>query len=253
MPQIKSLEEFKTYLLHRCGAPTLNIEVDKDTQLEDLIFDSIQFFQEYNIGGGSSLEYFLFAVSANQKTYSLSGMDVAGVFDVELSIGIDGINTLFSPSHSILYADFAAIGSSMLGTNSSNPNYSPGLTMTSYDVAMLYLKEIKNQFGRGFTVQYNKNREVLTVNPTPADNMLGVIYLYRKEQAIYLYNNFLVKELGYAKTLIAWGQNLDKYNATMPDGISMKGSEIMQRGLDMEEKVKQEIRDESEPIDFMMG
>lgn len=250
MAQIKSLEEYKNYLFYRCGYPVINVEVDRDTQMEDIVYDTIQYFQNYNYPEGSSLEYFIFTVSANQKTYNLSGMNINGVCDMELSIGIDGINTLFSPTHSLLYSDFVRKGS-ILGTDS--PDYSPGLTLTSYDVAMLYLKEIKNQFGKGYTVQYNRQKETLIINPTPSENATGVLYLYRKDDAINLYNHPLVKELGYAKTLIAWGQNLSKYDATMPDGISMKGSDIMQRGLDLEEKIKKQICDESEPIDFMMG
>ena len=250
MAEIKTLEQYKDYLITRCGYPVMNVEVDRDTQLENIAADTIQFFQDYNISEGSSLEYFLFSVSAHQNTYNMSGMNIAGAFDIELSIGIDGINTLFAPTHELLYSDFVRKGS-ILGTDS--PDYSPGLTLTSYDVAMLYLKEIKNQFGRGYTVQYNKQREILTINPTPNDSMLGVLYLYRKEEAIYLYNHPLVKDLGYAKTLIQWGQNLGKYQATMPDGITINGPDIMTRGTDMEEKIKQQIRDESQPTDFFLG
>lgn len=248
--QIKTLEQYLDYLYHRCGYPVINIEVDRETQMEEIAYDTIQFFQNYNYPEGSFLDYFILSVSANQKTYSLSGQNINGACDMELSIGIDGINTLFAPTHELLYSDFVRKGS-ILGTDS--PDYSPGLTLTSYDVAMLFLKEIKNQFGKGYTVQYNRQRETLVINPTPTDNALGIIYLYRKDDAINLYNHPLVKELGYARTLIAWGQNLAKYDATMPDGISMKGSDIMQRGMDLEEKVKAQIVAESEPVDFFMG
>lgn len=250
MSNIKTIEQYKDYLLTRCGYPVLVVEVDRDTQLDDIASDTIQYFQDYNYSEGSYLEYFLFGVSAQQNTYNLSGMNIAGAFDIELSIGIDGINTLFAPTHELLYSDFVRKGS-ILGSDS--PDYSPGLTLTSYDVAMLYLKEIKNHFGRGFTVQYNKNREILTINPTPNDSMLGVLYLYRQEQAQYLYNHRLVKELGYARTLIQWGQNLGKYQVTMPDGISMNGIEILNRGVELEKEVKKQIVDESAPVDFMMG
>ncbi len=250
MSQILTLEQYKNYLLQRCGHPVIVIEVDVTTQLEDIAYDAIQYFQNYNYSDGSFLEYALFNTSANIRTYSVSGQNINGVFDMELSIGIDGINTLFSPSNSLLFSDFVRKGS-ILGTDS--PDYSPGLTLTSYDVAMLYLKEIKNHFGRGFTVQYNRQRETLTINPTPMENLIGVIYLYRKEDAINLYNHPLVKDFGYARTLIQWGQNLGKYQATMPDGITMNGDQIRIRGEEMLEKAKQQIVDESAPCDFFMG
>ena len=250
MAEIKTLEQYKSYLLQRCGAPVLIIEVDVSTQLENIASDTIQYFQNYNYTEGSYLEYFIFSAIANQSVYNVSGQNINGAFDMELSIGIDGINTLFAAQHELLYSDFVRKGS-VLGTDS--PDYSPGLTLTSYDVAMLYLKEIKNQFGRGFTVRYNRNKEQLIISPTPQDNMMGVIYLYRKEDAINLYNNYLVKELGYAKTLVQWGQNLGKYNVTMPDGITMNGTEIRTRGEELETATKLQISGESEPCDFFMG
>lgn len=250
MAQILTLEQYKDYLLQQCGYPVINVEVDRDTQLENIASDTIQYFQNYNYGDGSYLEYLIFSAVSGQKNYSVSGQNINGVFDIELSIGIDGINTLFAPTHELLYSDFVRKGS-ILGTDS--PDYSPGLTLTSYDVAMLFLKEIKNHFGRGFTVSYNRQREMITLNPTPQDSMLGVLYMYRKEEAIYLYNHPLVKRLGYAKTLVQWGQNLDKYNATMPDGISMKGADILARGQTMEEETKAQITAESAPTDFFMG
>lgn len=250
MAQIQTLEQYKDYLITRCGYPVINVEVDRDTQLENIASDTIQYFQNYNYTEGSYLEYAIFSAVAGQKNYSMSGANVNGIFDMELSIGMDGINTLFAPAHELLYSDFVRKGS-ILGTDS--PDYSPGLTLTSYDVAMLFLKEVKNHFGRMYTVQYNRNKEILTINPTPTDSMLGCLYLYRKEDAINLYNHLLVKDLGYAKTLVQWGQNLDKYNVTMPDGISMKGSEIKNKGEEMEKEVKQRIIDESAPIDFFMG
>lgn len=250
MAQIKTLEQYIDYLFHRCGYPVINVEVDRSTQMEEIAYDTIQYFQNYNYAEGSFLEYFLFSAVANQKAYNLSGMNINGAFDMELSIGIDGINTLFAPTHELLYSDFVRKGS-ILGTDS--PDYSPGLTLTSYDVAMLYLKEIKNQFGRGYTVHYNRPRETLYITPTPQDNMMGVLYLYRKEDAINLYNNPLVKDLGYARVLTQWGQNLGKYGVTLPDGITMNGAEIRERGEKMEEEVKQRIIDESPPTDFFIG
>ena len=249
MAQIKTLEQYIDYLYHRCGYPVINVEVDRSTQMEELAYDTIQYFQNYNYSEGSFLEYFIFSAVANQKAYSLSGQNINGAFDIELSIGIDGINTLFAPTHELLYSDFVRKGS-ILGTDS--PDYSPGLTLTSYDVAMLYLKEIKNQFGRGFTVHYNRPREMLYITPTPQDNMLGVLYLHRKEDAINLYNNPLVKDLGYARTLIRWGTNLGKYVVTLPDGITMNGPDILARGEKLEEEIKQRIIDESAPVDFFI-
>ena len=43
-------EEFKDYCLRRLGAPILEINVDQD-QLDDIVDDAIQYYQEYHYDG----------------------------------------------------------------------------------------------------------------------------------------------------------------------------------------------------------
>jgi hypothetical protein len=249
MSKITTLEQFKDYLLKRCGYPVINVEIAPE-QLDLITEDTIQYYQTYNMIDGSNMEYYVFSVSAGIDTYDMSNLNIQGIVDIEISIGLDGLNTLFSPTHELLYSDFIRKGS-IMGTDT--PDYSPGLTLTSYDTAMYYLKEIKNKFGRGFAVQYNKNREILKVVPCPQDNMMGVLTLYRKEEAIYLYNNQLIKDLAYAKTMMLWGNILSKYTANMPDGITMNGSDIYNKGKELYDYTIEDIRKQSPPPDFMFG
>jgi hypothetical protein len=248
MSKIITLEQFRDYLKYRCGYPLSVVEID-DAQLDIIIEDATQFFIRENNSEGSYIDYAVFNCLSGVDTYSLSG--VQGVFDMNLSIGIDGINTLFSPSHELLYSDFVRKGS-ILG--SDTPDFSPGLTMTSYDSAMLFLEEVKQQFGRCYTVYFNPNREELKIFPMPNDNMVGVLYLYRKEEAVKLYNHQLVKKLAFAKTLIQWGINLTgKYGTvTLPDGLTLDGNTMRTKGETDEAAAEQMIRDQSPPGEFFM-
>jgi len=246
--QITSLQQFRNYIKSVLGAPILTVEV-ADEQLNRVIEDSVQYIQEYNVGVGSDLEYFIFSAASGQSTYPVSG--VAGAFDVELAIGMDGINTLFSPAHEILYSDFV----NQLNVYGTGPVVgNPSMILTTFDTAMYYLKEIKNHFGKGYTVRFNGNKQVLTITPTPTANIVGVLYLYRKEDAINLYNHPLTKKLAIAKAKVQWGGNIGKYQAlTLPDGSTINGREIAAEGKTEEVEIEEFIRQTSAPPNFFVG
>ncbi len=248
---IQTKEQFIDYLLYQSGYPINVIEVDRDTQISNIVDDTIQWFQRYNNSEGSYLTYAIFNTSAGVSEYSLSGYE--GVFDIGLSLGVEGINTLFSPANSLLYSDFIRKGS-IMGTDS--PDYAPGLTLTSWDSAMNYLKEIRNKFGKMYTVRYNSNRNTLVINPTPMENSIGVIYAYKREDAINLYNHPLVKKLALGKLWYLWGINLTgKYSGgiQLPDGLNLNGDGLKEEGKRLQAEAEMDIKAESEPIDFFMA
>jgi hypothetical protein len=249
MPQIQSLEQMKDYIQIELGAPIVTVEIDRVKQMPQFIDDSIQLFQRYNSDEGSYLSYAIFQTSAGVNEYDLSGYEAG--FDMEISLGVDGINTLFAPSHELLYSDFIKKGS-VFGTMS--PDYSPGMVMTSYDTAMLYLKEIKNTFGKMFTVQYNSNKGKLIITPTPMEAATGVIYMYKREDAINLYNHPLVKQIIMAKAKMQWGTNLlRKYsNVNMPDGLNVNGQQIYDEGKAEFTEIMDNLKLENPGPDFFV-
>ena len=133
------------------------------------------------------------------------------------------------------------------------PDYSPGMIMTNFNVAMEYIKMIKNTFGRGYQVQFNPNTEILTVNPPPTEAVTGVLYMYKKEVAENLYNNHHVKAMAVGKAKMVWGMNLKKYTLQMPDGITINGKEIREEGKEEFDTAFQMIRDETPGPDFFLA
>lgn len=245
MATISTLEQMRDYIKMMCGHPVIVVEVD-DSQLDQIIDDSIQFFQKFNSSEGNFLEYLVLTTEAGVSEYSLSGYE--GAFDIELSIGLDGINTLFSPTNMLLYSDFVKKGSTIGGQDSS-----PGLTITSWDIAFKYLEEIKNKFGKMYTVRYNPNRGTLHITPTPTDAVTGVVYMYKRESSQYLYNHILVKKLALGKTKELWGFMLGKNILTMPDGITINGNDIKTDGQNLAKEAEEEIRGQDAPIDFFLA
>jgi len=244
---ITTMEQFRDYIKTQLGYPVINVEVS-NTQINNIITDSVDFFNKFNTAEGSTFEYAIFNVSAGVSEYVMSGVE--GAFDLELSLGIDGINTLFSPSHELLYSDFVRKGSIFGG---DTPDYSPGMVLTSWESAMTFLQEVKNKFGKRYTVKHNPNTQILTVHPTPGQNGTGILYLYRQEEAVNLYNHPLMKELTIARTRELWGHILGKSILTMPDGITLNGVAIQSKGEADRLRIEQDIKDQSEPPDFFMG
>jgi len=112
------------------------------------------------------------------------------------------------------------------------------------------MKQVNQMFGKQYTVKYNTDRRSLNILPTPHDNMIATLKLYCRTSAERLYNNPLVKKLAVARAKIQWGLQIGKYTITMPDGSTMNGFEIMNRGYEEEERVMDDIKWESEPTDF---
>lgn len=260
MARITTLTGMRNYIKKMLGNPVINVEVDDD-QFDQVIDDTIQIMNRYNYGDGSYLDYAIFTTTADQSEYTLSANygygDVEEMYDFYLSLGTNGstyngINSLFTPTHILLQEVQNHQG--MFGTNPYNyGSVQPGLEMTSYQIAMMYLETINELIGKIYTVQWRSQRNVLHITPTPQAAYTGILAFYRRETAANLYNHVLVKKLAVAKAKILWGNHLRKYSIQMPGGGTINGSEIIQEGKEEEREAMESIRFESNPTDFFIG
>jgi hypothetical protein len=179
-------------------------------------------------------------------------MNLASTIDFTLSTGTDGINTLFSPTHQLLYQDWVIFGNYPGGSGNSSSQHS-GMNLAGYEIAMQSLNDIHDMFSIMYHAQYSDARQEILITPTPATAGTGLLTVYRKETAENLYNDDMVKRLCVAKAMIQWGRNLGKYEMTMPSGGTIKGSEILSDGKELLEKIMEDIRMESEPLPFWMA
>jgi hypothetical protein len=260
MARIVTMEQMRNYIKLMLGAPVINIEVT-NAQLDQVIEDSVQQFHKYDYGTGQYLDYFIFTTSAGQTYYNMyedpatsaTWATVSNIVDLHISFGVNGINTLFSPTHILLMENGQAnnvLGGSKLFTG----NVTPGLEMTSYQIAMMYLTELKERLGKMYTVNWIPARGTLMITPTPRETVTGVLQLYRRETIENLYNDDLVKRLCLAKTKIVWGGILRKYSMTLPGGGTITGTEIREEGREEEREILELIRLESEqPSEVFIG
>jgi len=258
MAKITNLTEMKNYVLVQLGFPVINIEISNE-QLEQAIEDTVQDFNRYNYDEGSYRDYFIFQTSAGQKDYPISAVrdyttsavldNVEFIWDFSVSFGADGINTLFSPAHVLLYNQYVEQGNYPGGPGGGGG----GLVLTNYQTSMMYLDMINEMFGKMYSVDYHPGREVLTITPTPSEALIGVLILWRREYAYNLYNNPLVKKLAVARAGIRWCRNLLKYSGALPDGLNINVDGYLSDYKADEEKWLDRMWEESNPPDFIVA
>jgi len=258
MAKITTLTGMKNYVLTKLGYPVINIEIS-DSQLEQAIEDTIQDVQRYLYDEGTYRDYFMLQTSAGVQDYAVSAIrdastsatldNVQHVWDWSISFGLDGINTLFSPAHILLYNQYVEQGSYPGGPGAGGC----GLVLSNYQSAMQYLDMINEMFGKMYSVDYIPGQDILRITPTPDQVLIGVLILWRAESAQNLYNHPMVKKIAEARAGIRWCRNLLKYGGTMPDGLNINVDGYLSDYKEQEEKWLDRLYDESHPGDFIVA
>lgn len=250
MAKITTLAGMKNYIRSVCGEPVITVEL-ADAQLERIIEDTVQYFQKYHSGEGNYKDFLAFTITQGTSAYSTSGLNLAEVVDLDLSFGSDGINTLFSPTHSLLWRDWVLYGN-YPGGNGYMGSQTTGMMLAGYEIASQYLEDIKDTFGSIYHGQFSEEREEVLIYPTPTEGGTALMTVYKKNTAENLYNNDMVKRLAVAEAKIQWGNNLNKYNMTLPHGGTINGEAILQQGKEEKEKIIEDIYLERENTCFFI-
>jgi hypothetical protein len=239
---ITNLNEFIDYIKLKLGQPVQNVELD-DSQIVQIIEDSIQTYWRYSMGDATYRDVLSINLSANVSAYQLpAGID--SVVDMALSTSNGSINELFTVQNQTLYPMFQN-GTLLGGTgNGLNGPISQGgaNTLSQYNVTMLYLREIQDFFQKRFTCQFSSNTNTLRVWPTPDYDCIGMITVWKREDAVSLYSNYHVKNLAVAQSFIQLGIHLGKYNIQLPGSGSLNYQMYIDRGTALEEKTLENIK-----------
>lgn len=236
---ITSVADFKQWIKEELGFPVITIEL-ADVHLQHAIDEAVAEFTRYNYNEGNYKDFMTLQLSAGQANYSLSGSGVTNVVDIIMSVGGSGnINALFTPVNMILSPmDFVRLGN---------------FQIMDYHIAMMKLSEITEYFTIKYTGEYHTGSETLHLTPTPSENMQIMMEIYKKETAINLYNNQLIKKLALAKAMIILGRVLRKFQINLPGGGTIAGPEILADGKELYAEAMQSIKEESEPCGFFVA
>jgi len=250
MARITTLAGMETYVLTKLGSPVIQIELSQG-QLDQAIEDSVQYFQTHHTGEGNYRNYFGLSITNGVSAYDVADRNIEATIDTSLTFGENGINVLFSSTHSLLYEDWVIHGG-YPGGPAGGAYLDSGMALAGYEVAIQYLEDIKDFFNRVYHAQYSSARREILITPTPTATGILLVECFSRETAENLYNNEMVKALSVAEAKIQWGQNLRKYNMTLPSGGTINWSEILAEGREDKERLMERISGESEePIFFI--
>ena len=274
MAKPSSRSQLKEYCLRKLGKPVIEINVDDD-QVEDLIDDTIQLFNE-RVYDGVERVYLKYKITqddidngSDRNTTTTASDTNLGATPAAKTLSFEeGRGYLTVPDHIIGIQGVLPISNTYVN-NMFGFRYQFFLNefynFYSYDIlnlemTMQYIQTLEFLLEGQKPIRYNKvqNRLYLDVDwNRVAVNDYIVIDCYRAlnpDDFTKIYNERFVKE--YLTSLIKkqWGQNLIKFTGIkMPGGVEFNGRQIYDDALAELDKLEQKMSTTYElpPLDFV--
>jgi len=274
------------YCLRQLGAPVLEINVDDD-QIDDLVDDTIQYFNERHYDGVEKM-YLKYKITQGDIDRGIGAVS-AGSDSVD-SIGGVGIVTTSATSTGIAAttfnfyenSNFIQVPDSVIGverifkfdTSSISGGmfsikyqlflndlyYFNSVELLQYAMVKSYLEDIDFLLTPEKQVRFNKRQDRLYLDIDWGAQTVGdfiVLECYRAlDPASFsqIYNDSFVKRYLTALIKRQWGQNLSKFRGVkLPGGIELNGGEIYQQAEQELSDIKSRMSMEYElpPLDFI--
>jgi hypothetical protein len=280
MSKPSSRQQLIDYCLRRLGAPVLEINVDDD-QIDDLVDDTIQYFNERHYDGVERM-YLKYKVSQDDLDRGrANGTDGVGIVTTTgTSTNISGLGTITSNFYET--SNFIQVPDSVIGiekifkfdTSSISGGmfsikyqlflndlyYFNSVDLLQYAMTKSYLEDIDFLLTTEKQVRFNKRQDRLYLDidwKAQSKDTFFVIDCYRAldpESFNQIYNDSFVKK--YLTSLIKrqWGQNLIKFNGVkLPGGIELNGRQIYEDAERELDDIKQRMASEYElpPLDLI--
>ena len=267
MAQPGSRQEFIDYCKRQLGAPVLEINV-ADEQIEDILDDAIQFFQERHFDGvyPTFLKYKLTENDIKRGRSRGGQTDNVGIVTTTASATIDGGTTEFSWTETSNYLQVPpeVIGVTKIfhfdGTNSMssgmfsikyqmflNDVYFWGaMEMLTYAMTKTYLEDIEFLLTTQKQIRFNQRQDRLYMdidwaNVNEDDYIVMDCYrVLNPNDYSRVWNDSFLKMYLTALVKRQWGQNLMKFTGVkLPGGVELNGRQM----YDDAEKELERIRE----------
>ena len=280
-------QELKDYCLRQLGAPVLEINV-ADEQVDDLLDDTIQYFNERHFDGVEKT-YLKYKISqedidrgrgAEGGTVGVTTTGVGIVTTTGTSTNIAGLGTVTSNFYET--SNFIQVPDSVIGiekifkfdTSSISGGmfsikyqlflndlyYFNSVELLQYAMTKTYLEDIDMLLTTDKQVRFNQrqNRLYLDIDwkAQTAGNYL-VIECYRAldpENYSKIFNDSFVKRYLTAAIKKQWGQNLIKFQGVkLPGGLELNGRQIYDDGQRELDEIRQRMSSDYElpPMDLI--
>jgi hypothetical protein len=277
------------YCLRKLGAPVLEINVDDD-QIDDLVDDAIQLFNERHFDGVERM-YLKYEITQGDIDRGI-GADVPGEDTPNSKTGV-GIVTTTTTSTSIpgygtttttFYenSNFLQIPESVVGVNKifkfdtssisgsmfsikyqlflNDLYYFNSVELLQYSMTKTRLEDIDFLLTPEAQVRFNKRQDRLYLDIDWASQTVGNFLVLDCHRALdpdtftQVYNDYFVKLYLTALIKRQWGQNLIKFRGVkLPGGLELNGREIYDDAERDLERIKEKMMLEYElpPLDFI--
>jgi len=257
MAKPSSRQELIDYCLRRLGAPVLEINVDDD-QIDDLVDDALQYFQERHFDGVERM-YLKYKItqddidrgSATNQSGSANTVGIVTTTATSTSIpGHGSITSNFYETSNFIQIPDSVIGiekifkfdtSSISGGMFSikyqlflnDLYYFNSVELLQYAMVKTYLEDIDFLLTPDKQVRFNKRQDRLYLDidwKAQTANDYIIIDCYRildPDTFTGVYNDSFLKKYLTALIKRQWGQNLIKFNGVkLPGGIELNGRQL---------------------------
>ena len=278
MAKPSTRQELIDYSLRRLGAPVLEINVDDD-QVDDLVDDAIQFYNERHFDGVERmyLKYKLTQEDIDRgKAGGAGGVGIATTSATSTIVGsattfsfYENSNYLQVPDsvigiEKIFKFDTSSISGGMFSIKYqlflNDLYYFNSVELMQYSMTKTYLEDIDFLLTTDKQIRFNKRQDRLYLDidwgSEKADNYL-ILECYRAlDPASFsgVYNDSFLKR--YLTVLIKrqWGLNMMKFTGTkLPGGVELNGRQYYEDAERELEDIKQRMTLEYElpPLDMI--
>jgi hypothetical protein len=280
MAKPSTRQELIDYCKRKLGAPVLEINVDDD-QIDDLVDDAIQYFQERHFDGVERM-YLKYQISQEDidRARGRTATGVGIVTTSATSTNISGYGTTTSNFYES--SNFIQVPESVIGiekifkfdTSSISGGlfsikyqlflndlyYFNSVELLQYSMVKSYLEDIDFLLTTDKQIRFNKRQDRLYLDIDWAAQRPGTFMVIDCYRALdpnsfnRIYNDSFLKQ--YLTSLIKrqWGQNLIKFRGVkLPGGIELNGREIYEDAVRELDALKQRMASEHElpPYDFI--
>ncbi len=272
-------KELQEYCLRQLGAPVLEINVDDD-QIDDLIDDTFQYFNERHFDGVEKMymKYKLTQADIDRgaaknetgvgivTTTATSTNSGAGTFTsswyetsnfIQVPDAVIGINNVFKFDTSSISGGMFSIKYQLF---LNDLYYFNSVNLLQYAMTKSYLEDIDFLLTTDKKVRFNQRQDRLYLDidwgAQQVDDWI-IVDCYRAldpENFVGVYNDTFVKKYLTALIKRQWGQNLIKFKGTkLPGGIELNGREIYDDAIQDLADIKERMSTEYElpPLDMI--
>ncbi len=263
------------YCLRQLGAPVLEINVDDD-QIDDLVDDAIQYFNERHYDGVEKM-YLKYKITEDDVTRGTAkGTTGTGIVNttatdtsnrtynfyetenyIQVPDSVIGIEKIFKFDTSSISGGMFSIKYQLF---LNDLYYFNSVELLQYAMTKSYLEDIDFLLTPDKQIRFNKRQDRLYLDidwgSQPAGEFI-IIECYRAldpESFTQIYNDSWMKMYLTALIKRQWGRNLSKFRGVkLPGGIELNGGEILQQAESEIADIKGRMLSEYElpPLDFI--